>query len=194
MQSNTQIPKNVGASISSRYDDRKGLGYGQLDQKFQKSRPAGNSFPYKDLDNYEESDDVNDESHDAVSSKVYDYPKTDAAGDAKATDPLYFVGAATKLHACFEKSDEILCEIEKASKMIPVFDIIETIGGYDTSKAFDIRSYRRTGTKKGWSERPPVGKDEYEKEIEEDEFYNLKDLSAIQRPTLGECFDFLRHT
>ena len=62
------------------------------------------------------------------------------------------------------------------------------VGGFSSWKAFDTRPYKRTGTKKGWSEPPPLSKIAAEDEIEDNEFFSLEDLADIQRPTLGECF------
>ena len=195
MWTNTLIPKNVGEPLSSRHDDRRGLGYGQTKQRFHKPRPAGNSFPYKEPPTVEDDETLDDASHAAIDKKVYDYPKLDPTGDAKATDPLYFVGAATKLRACFERIDDVLLGIAAVSRQIPIDNIHEmAVGGFSSWKAFDEKPYKRTGTKRGWSEKPPLSKIEAENETEEDEFYNLEDLSDIQRPTLGECFDFCVHT
>ena len=200
MQSNIKTPKNVGAAATSRYDDRKGLGYGQLTQKFHKPRPADNTFPYEEPDLDLEDVEIDDAAQDAINSKTLNFQRTDP-GAEKSTDPLYFVGAATKLRACFEHPDDVLEEIMATGKAMQVSgeygprDAAKmAVGGFSSWKAFDIRPYKRTGTKKGWSESPPLSKVAAEEQIADDEFYNLKDLADIQRPSLGECFGFNQHT
>jgi len=204
MWSNTKIAKYVGEVIPTRHDDRLGLGYGQLKQRFHKPRPADNTFPYVPPDNPELDEiEIDAASHDAVNKKIYNFPRIDP-GDARSTDPLYFVGAATKLQACFEHPDEVLAEITSAAKMIPVPGTYSpyggvnnqpttAVGGFSSWKAFDERPYKRTGTKRGWSKSPPLSKVASEDEIAEDEFFSLKDLADIQRLDLGECFDFYGH-
>jgi hypothetical protein len=200
MWSNTLIPKNVGEPISSRYDDRKGLGYGQLKQKFHKPRSADNTFPYiKPDDPIIDEIEIDDESYAAVNKKTLKFQMTDP-GDVKTSDPLYFVGAATKLRACFERPDKILEEIMKLGKGILILneygvqdESSMSIGGFSSWKAFDTSPYKRTGTKRGWSEIPPLSKVDDEDEVDEDEFYSLDDLADIQKPTLGEGFYINRY-
>jgi hypothetical protein len=200
MGPNTIIPKNVGESIASRYDDRKGLGYGQIKQKFHKPRSADNTFPYtKPDDTAIDEIEIDDESYNAINNKILKFQMTDP-GDVKISDPLYFVGAATKLRACFERPDKILEEIMKLGKGILILkeygsqdESNMTVGGFSSWKAFDIGPYKRTGTKRGWSEMPPLKNVDVDEDVDEDEFYSLDDLADIQKPTLGEWFCINQH-
>ncbi len=204
MTSNTRIPKNVGASISSRYDDRAGLGYGQLAQKFHKTWELPQSYPYTQPDDAEdviESEDDDDTRH-AIDKKIADFQKTDSLA-FKGANRMYFVGATTNLAACFERPDDVLEEIAAASRGIVAIPGLygksisngPSIGGAPTNKAFDTRSFKRTGTKQGWSESPPLSKVAMEdEESAEEEFYTLDDLAKIQRPSLGECLGIYVHT
>lgn len=179
------------------YLDRKGLGYGQLKQKFHKPNKAGSDFPYVSKDDKKSSDeDIDDESFSAVKKKVYDFPVIDY-GDARSTDRLYFAGAATKLTSCFERPDEVLLEIMATGKSLPYAsrynnkkDSKAAVGGYSSSRAFDTRPAKQTGTKRGWSKKPPLGKIAVEDQDEENKLYTLKDLAINQRKSLGECFGF----
>ena len=183
------------------YLDRKGLGYGQLKQKFHKPQKAGGDFPYVTKDDEKSSDEeIDDESFSAVKKKVYDFPVIDF-GDARSADRLYFAGAATKLTSCFEHPDDVLIEVMATGKSLPYvprFDNKKSaktaVGGYATSKAFDTRPAKQTGTKRGWSKAPPLSKIAVEDQDEENELYTLKDLAVDQRRSLGECFSRQRHT
>lgn len=187
-------------SESFSYLDRKGLGYGQLKQSFHAPRKLAGAFPYIDPDKRDIEDvELDNDDYESVDKKTYDFPVIDP-GKVKVSDPLYYAGAATKLRACFERPSEMLEEIAAIGRILPVSGEYEeddtgySIGGYSSAKAFDQRPYKRTGTKKGWSEAPPLSKVEAEDEVEEEEFYDLKDLTTIQRRSLGECFDFYIHT
>ena len=68
-----------------------------------------------------------------------------------------------------------------------------SIGGFDSSKAFDIGSYKRTGTTRGWSSSPPKSKIDALDDEPEDENYSLKKISIIQRQALGEYFNLERY-
>ncbi len=201
MQTNTLIPKNVGSPISSRYDARVGLGYGQLAQKFHKPWRYTDEFPYYAADEAEDIVDnpKDEESKTAIDTKVADFLKTDPLA-FKGANRLYFVGASTNLAACFERPDDILAEIAGVSRGIVAIPGLygkvdgPSLGGFSSSKAFDGRSYKRTGTKQGWSQRPPQSKVAAEDEEEEDEFYDLSDLADLQKPALGEYFVFYDHT
>ena len=134
-------------------------------------------------------------------SKTAKFQKTDPLA-FKGSSPLYFVGAATRLRACFERPDEVLSEIETLSRsMSPIPNLYGkgahggAVGGFSTAPSFHPGAYRKTGTEKGWASSPPetqvafIRKDD-EEEAAEDEFYNLFDLAMMQRPSLGECFFF----
>lgn len=206
MWPNTQIAKHIGQQISTHGDDRKGLGYGQLDQKFHKPWITTSTFPFRAPDQLDDEEDefVDEESQEAVISKVPHFQRTDHLAHKKA-NRLYYVGAATKLRACFERPNEVLAEITGVSRgIVPIPGLYSkgvsgpTIGGSRSWKANDAGSFRRTGTKRGWAGAPPQSRveaeDEYEEDRDPEEFYNLSDLADIQRPSLGECFSMMAHT
>jgi len=168
--------------------DRKGLGHGVIDPTFQINQVKQGNFPYIDDDEYKDDDvDVNDESFDAISKKTF----SPMVIDPKASDTQYFVGATSKLHACFYRYNDILKEIDKLGKEIKIKEI--SVGGSDSSKAFDTGSYKRTGTTRGWASPPPKSKIDAQDEELEDEIYNLKKISIVQRQALGEYFNFERY-
>ena len=104
MWPNTQIAKFVVPQVATHGDARTGLGYGLIKQRFHKPRLYDKTYPYLEPDDPDIEDvEVNDESHESVHAKVYGFPVVDP-GDVKTSDPLYFVGAATKLSACFDLS------------------------------------------------------------------------------------------
>ena len=190
----TRIPKNTTSSFQSRYDDRKGLGYGILDQPFQGEKESNSDFPYLDEDNLDLEDvEVSTDSISAINKKVLSPQRSDP-GAEKSANRLYFVGAATKLHACFEHPEEVLEEIMAIAKDIEPKSGSAAVGGYSSWKAFDQRPYRRTGTKKGWSEAPPLSIPALEDDESDDEFYKLQDFAELQSQSLGECFIFHEHT
>ena len=201
-QSNTIIPKGINGPVSSRGDARIGLGYGTLDPVFNKPWMYSGTFPFTPPDDAADiiPSEKDEESMDAVSSKTAKFQKMDPLA-FKGSNPLYFVGAATRLKACFERPDEVLAEIETLSRsMSPIPNLYGkgahggAVGGFSTSPSFHPGSYRKTGTKKGWSSPPPLTHAEYvledEEEQTEDKFYSLLDLAMMQRPSLGECFLF----
>jgi len=204
---NTYIPKNNTPAIALSGDDRKGLGYGQITNKFHKPRKAAGTFPFtpEDVLQGEEDFEFDEETSDAVRSKTYHFQLNDP-GAAKSANRIYYAGATTNLSACFERPDEVLTEIEGIAKgMVPIPRLYKkgndgpAVGGYSTSPvAFSVGPAKKTGTKRGWSRRPPESKVaaeiEYELDLDPDEFFNLSDLAKIQRPSLGECFLFLSHT
>ena len=206
--SNTLISKN-SAPISSRYDDRQGLGYGQLAQKFHKPWKYTDTFPFSAPDEAEDIvlDAGDEETKSAISTKVHDFLKTDPLA-FKGANRMYFVGASTNLAACFERPDDVLREISGVSKGIVAIPGLygrsdgPAVGGFSASKAFDERPFKRTGTTQGWAGNPPQSKvaaeDEYIEEVQEDEpndeFYSLSDLSKYQKPSLGECLGLYDHT
>ena len=175
-------------------DDRKGLGYGQLKQTFHAPYLAPSNFPYASPD--EDLDDVElgDGSQDAVNKKVATFQPIDP-GAARSANRLYFVGAATKLTACFERPDDVLSEISALARdeYVPGNASVGGAGNtvvrsFSLSKAFDERPYRRTGTKRGWSRVPPMSKVASEDASTDEELYTLDDIADVQRSSLGESF------
>jgi len=201
MWSNTSIPSTSGAPINTRYDDRVGLGYGQLAQKFHKPWKHTDTFPFSAPDEAEDiiDDPADEESKEAIDTKVLDFLRTDPLA-FKGANRLYFVGASTNLASCFERPDDVLEEITGVARGIIAIPGLygkvdgPSLGGYSSWKAFDERPYKRTGTKQGWSQKPPPGKIAAEKEEDDEEFYGLSDLADLQEPSLGECFGFYDHT
>ena len=202
---NTYIPKAISGAVATSGDDRKGLGYGVTQQRFHKPRKLADTFPFVQEDQIEKEDDfeIDEESQASVSSKILNFQKNDP-GAAKSADRLYYVGAATKLRACFDRPDEVLEEISGVGKgMVPIPRLYKkgftgpAVGGYSTSPvSFSTGAAKKTGTKRGWSTIPPESKIEAEMEYnlddDPDEFFNLEDLANIQRPSLGECFLFYK--
>jgi hypothetical protein len=192
--SSTIILESTNPSTQSSYDDRKGLGYGLLDQPFQGQKKSNSEFPYLDDDDKDLEDiEINPASIDAIGQKVHNFKRNDP-GAEKSANRLYFVGAATKLHACFDNPEEVLKEIVAIAKDMNPAAGSAAVGGYSSWKAFDERPYRRTGTKKGWSESPPMSIPELMDDEEEEEFYNLRGFAETQSRSLGECFIFYEHT
>ena len=202
--SNTIIPKGTAGSISARGGDaRVGLGYGTLDPIFNRPWMYSGTFPFTPPDDASDviPSEKDEESMDAIASKTAKFQKTDSLA-FKGSNPLYFVGAATRLKSCFERPDDVLAEIETlARSMSPIPNLYGkgahggAVGGFSTTPAFHPGSYRKTGTKKGWASAPPVTQADYvtkddEDMPPEDEFYDLFDLAMMQRPALGECFFF----
>jgi len=207
--SNTIIPKGTSGQISARGGDgRVGLGYGTLDPLFNRPWMYSGTFPFTPPDDAADTipSEKDEESMDAVSSKIAKFQKTDPLA-FKGSTPLYFVGATTRLKSCFTRPDEVLTEIETLDRsMTPIPNLYGkgarggAVGGFSTAPSFHPGSYRRTGTEKGWSSSPPATHAEYVLEDEEeemsshDEFYNLFDLAMLQRPSLDECFFFEDNT
>ena len=179
------------------------MGYGQLSQKFRKNWEMPQSYPYTPADEAEDvlEDEHDDDSRHAIDKKIADLQKTDSLA-FKGANRLYYVGATTNLSACFERPDDVLEEIAAAAKGIVAIPGLygksigdgPSVGAAPVNKAYDKRPYRRTGTKRGWASKPPLGKVESEEDENEDEFYTLQGLANIQRPSLGECLEFDVHT
>ena len=199
-RTNTIIPKGDSGPQSARGDARIGLGYGTLDPIFNRPWMSAGTFPFTPPDDTADTipSETDEESMDAISSKTLKFQKTDSLA-VKGSNPLYFVGAATRLKSCFERPDEVLAEIETLSRsMSPIPNLYgkgahgNAVGGFSTSPAFNPGSYKRTGTKKGWSTSPPKTQPAYEqeddKDLVDDELYTLFDLAMMQRPSLDECF------
>ena len=189
----TRIPKNSGSSFASRFDDRKGMGYGILDQTFQGPKTSGSEFPYREKDDKDLDDiEVDDDAVRSVNKKVYNFKRNDP-GAEKSANRLYFAGAATKLHACFENPEFVLEEIKAIARGTKLF-ADNSLGGYSVSKAFDERPYKRTGTKKGWSESPPLSIPAAEESESDEDLYNLQDFANIQSQSLGDYLNLNDHT
>jgi len=174
-------------------DGRTDLGYGRTKAKFHKSRSAGSLYPYIELPDLDEYDD--DDTEAAIKSKTPLIFKTDPFA-SKGTDKFYFVGGNTKLSDCFERPDDVLKEIHAmGDSMSPVPSLYKGKTSTSTGRAAGasfpagVGSYRRTGTKKGYSSAPPKYKIDIEdipNEEEEDEpIMSLNDLSSKQAKRKG---------
>ena len=140
-------------------DDRKGLGYGQTSSTgFNSPRTTQSSYPYRDPDPYDddEFDDilVDDELDTFVNKINGDIRPVDfMAGNS--VDRAYFVGGNTRgLTGVMESGIAIA---KNSISPIPGWSkkAQAASGGFTQQKAYDQRAYRRTGTKQGYSHRPP---------------------------------------
>ena len=79
-------------------DDRAGLGYGQKEPRFHKSRQKSSRFPYPDPDAYEDEDisDIPIEIQDKLRKIINGYLASDFLA-MKGTDPFYYVAGNSKL-------------------------------------------------------------------------------------------------
>lgn len=200
---NTPIPNSAPRAISAAGDDRRGLGYGLIQQRFHKPRSSASTFPFVQEDQLEDEDDfeIDEETLASVGSKTLKLQKNDPSSPQNI-DTLYYVGTATKLRACFERPDDVLEEIghiAKGAVPIPRFYkkgfTEQAVDGYSTTLAsFSASPRKKTRIKKGLTTIHPKRKIEVDQEHDLDsksyEFFNLSDLADIQRPSLGECFLF----
>jgi len=171
-------------SVFNRYDDRKDLGYATTNPKFQNLKKMGTSYPYRDPDKYESPDFEDEETEDAIHSKVSRFAPTDF-GDANKADRSYFVGGNTKLSDCFFRTDKVLEEIfSLGDSMSPVpgnSRAKRASGGTAThSNVYGSSASRRFGSKRGYFSAPPDDKIDYNDEEEEQPIKNLKDLARKQ--------------
>ena len=167
------------------HDDRKGLGYGQVKNKFHKPRKSGSSYPYM-VDDFDDEGFEDEETAAAINKKTPDVYVTDF-GAAAGTDPFYFASGNVKLSDAFFRTDSVIEE------MMTFSDSMSTMPykykgkgpGMSTSgTAFPsgVGSYKRTGSKRGYFSTHPMPKvaavEEYDDEIEaQEEIYTLEDLA-----------------
>ena len=88
------------------HDDRKGLGYGQVKDRFHKPRQSGSDFPYK-TDDYEDEEFEDEETEAAISVKVPTVYSTDFGATA-GTDPFYFAAGNVKLSDAFFRPGRLI--------------------------------------------------------------------------------------
>ena len=178
----TKISKSSGESFFSRYDTRNDLGYGRTSAKFHQPRSLGSIYPNEERSDFDTDEDWSDEdSLEAISKKTKSHQKTDPFSK-KATNPFYFAAGNTKLSDCFFRSDQVLEEIATLSKSFsPAPHAYKKrgnfAGGHRTSPgSISNQSFRKTGSRKGYSSSPPEIK--YDKNVnDEDEvIFNLEDL------------------
>lgn len=168
------------------HDDRKGLGYGQIKNRFHKPRQSGSDYPYK-TDDYEDAEFEDEETESAISKKVPVVYATDF-GAAAGTDPFYFAAGNVKLSDAFFRTEQLIEAMTTFSdSMSPASHLYKSkkpsLGrGSGASFPSGAGSYKRTGSRRGFSSAPPMPKikaiSSYEDDIEdEDEIFNLKDLA-----------------
>ena len=174
------------------HDDRKGLGYGQIKNRFHKPRQSGKDFPYK-TDDYADERFEDSETEDAIAVKIPTVYATDF-GAAAGTDPFYFAAGNVKLSDAFFRIGPLIeAMVTFSDSMSPAPSLYKTkknsLGrGSGSSFPSGVGSYKRTGTKRGFSSAPPLSKIaavyDYEDEIDdEEEIYTLADLA--RKVTLG---------
>ena len=150
-------------SYRSKYDDRKGLGYGLSKEKFHKSRKSQSNFPYVDKD--EHSDDFQEESLTDEELDVF-VKKTNAAyypsDSLKKNDPFYMFAGNTSAKSLASESMNV-----NPKSMSPLPRTYSSarkataVSGGTSSLPFPgpttgfRTSIRPTGTKKGFSFAPP---------------------------------------
>lgn len=159
---------NKGKSYSHRpfNDDRKGLGYGQLEPTYHVPKVYHNEFPYITPDSHHEDEEVIEpDDLDAFIQKInMGYHITDFMSDKK-NDPHYFVAGNDKLS-----------ETSMKNNLVPKPDLYagrETaLGG--TSRAANYNSSMpssiKTGSKLGWA-KPARGTADNHEPV-----YTLSDL------------------
>ena len=161
--------RSPSAGHSNVKDTRSDLGYGRIEPKFHVDLVQSSHFPYiaDDLELPEE-EVLDDEVLDDFLNKVGMKPKTIDPGSRSSADPFYFVGGNTSLADCFDRPDDILCEIEVVAKAMSVNRPFlrkrphkpkqqrgpnDQVGASFPSGG--PGNFRPTGSKKGFSSPPP---------------------------------------
>jgi len=172
-------------------NDRKGLGYGQIQNVFHNPRKENSSYPYTDEDSLDDEETFTDEESDkAIASKSLNVFQTDPLG-YKATDSLYYVGGKTKLSDCFFRIDKVLEEIHAlGDSMFSVPHMYKTkkktnLGRSGASFPSGVGSFKRTGSKKGYFSSPPRLKIDDNMHPEDEPIENLLDLADKETASSG---------
>ena len=160
-------------------------GYGRSQNKFQSPRSSGEVYPY--VEDFEDTEFEDDESEDAIHTKIHFPVKIDKLSSA-GTDPFYFAAGNIKLSDCFERPDLVLKEIHAlgdSMSPIPQKGKKNSLGrGTGASFPSGVGSYKRTGTKRGYFSPPPELKFQDESipkdSQEEESIFNIKDLADKQ--------------
>jgi len=167
------------------YDDRKGLGYGQLDPSYHVPKTAHNEFPYITPDEHEAEEDViNVDDIDAFVQKVnMGYHITDFMSDKK-NDPHYFVAGNDKL------TDAVM-----RNNLVPKPDLYKNMDGVlggtsgpaQTNAAMPSRSSGQvhTGDTAGWAGAPPI----VDTGVAEDPIYRLEDMLSQEEEDAKNVID-----
>lgn len=179
---NTKIAKSASEISFSRYDSRNDLGYGRTSNKFHKPRSMGGSYPYVEKSEFDiETEWEDEETHKAIDSKILHHQKSDPYSK-KSTNPFYFAAGNTKLSDCFFRTDEILEEVHALSNsLVPIPGMTKKRdnfgGGSRTSSgAISNKSFRRTGSEKGYASAPPDIKYDKNDNDHDEVIFNLEDL------------------
>ena len=176
-------PKYSSEPFFARYDSREDLGYGRVTPKFHKPRQLADQFPYAPEDNLENTSWEDEETHDAIDKKTVNFYKTDPFS-IKGTNPFYFAAGNVKLSDCFYRTDQVLEEVFALSNSISPVPMSKKsmrragTGASVNSKSFGQKSYKRTGSRKGFASAPPDLK--YDKNVNHDldAIFNLDDLAT----------------
>ena len=192
VSANTRSTSKIGGSIGGK-DARTGLGYGQLNPKFQLPRTSGGDFPYSTPDDVPDAE-VDDSSLEAVGKKSPKYEPSDSYAQA---NPFYFVGGNTKLSDCFWRIDKVLAEVAASTNSMTALPgyykgmgpSLGASGAAFPSKGSAGGNAKRTGSTQGWSHSPP--ETEYEANIADEEtqsdcIFTLKDLARKKMKQDGE--------
>jgi len=138
-------------------DTRSGLGYGlSVPSGRFEPRSLQQSFPYLDEDPYE-VEELDDEKLDndiksKISSKLNVNAHATDSLAANRTDPFYYAAGNTKFSENISVAKNSIVAIPGLYKGAPGGS---TVGGFSTAPAVSVKSYRRTGTKRGYSSPPP---------------------------------------
>tara|TARA_R100000808_G_scaffold25097_1_gene61919 strand:+ start:47423 stop:48055 length:633 start_codon:yes stop_codon:yes gene_type:complete len=191
------IPKKAKVNINGTYrnhspvfyDDRKGLGYGQLyPTGFNAPRNAGSDFPYMAPDLYEDGEDVTSMDEDELDVFVkkinMGYLPVDSLAKNK-TDPFYFVAGNTP--GIGGVSESSLPYMKNSIVPFPGWSkkIQAISGGSSTNPSIDPAAAKRTGTEQGYSHAPPPSQIavDYDEGIGA---YRLQDILSDDEMTLAK--------
>ena len=181
MSSFLKIPKLSGEPYFSRHNIREELGYGKLSNKFHKSRAMPGNFPFPEKDSLENIEWTDEESEEAISKKIKKTSRSDFFS-RKSVNPFYFVAGNTKLSDCFYRIEHVLEGIHALSDSMTTLPNLykkrlrSSIGSSTSMSTISKKSFKKTGSKKGFSSPPPVLK--YDKKVndETESIFNLDDL------------------
>lgn len=182
--------KHSSEHFFSRYDARQDLGYGRVSQKFHKPRQMPKQYPYSRDEDDEASEWHDHETQQAIGKKTLNFYKTDPFA-IKGSNPFYFAAGNTKLSDCFYRIDRVLEEVHALkNSMSPIPTPKKNrarsgLGASINSKSLSHNSYKRTGSRKGFSSSPPDLK--YDKNVNDDldSIFNLDDLAKRQEHESG---------
>ena len=178
---------NKGNAHNNRpsYDDRKGLGYGQLEPTFHVPKMAHDEFPYITPDEHEDvPGTIDSEDLDAFVQKInMGHHITDFMSDRK-NDPDYFVAGNTSLG-----------ESTLKNSLVPLPTLYKNIDGVfggtssaaQTNAAVPSRTSgkRLTGDTVGWASPPPP----IEHPDNNNPAFSLDDIPSEEERDAGNILD-----